>query len=484
MIQKAYTAEKAQSTDDLNKEAKIRKILRSRISMEEILDFKSKNWSVGNWLLGVSNNSNEPIDVKGSTVRHYMRYLMLLCMLACRSPDEIIIERFDQEKTADPSKQCKYENLVLELAEGYKLLGRLRAARELVVALKSFFAKNRSSLLNVKSPRKCLMGQKFHLTKKEIQKILKYCSCRERVIFLILLQSGMRPETLLKLTYRDIKVDFESGILPLKVYISVLVVKGFYSSYMALLGKDAVDALKEYLDYRRAKGEMITDASPLIAKIDKPEPITYGELCKICRRISSLLPGLGINKKMTPYVFRRTFKTMMDGMMSPDWVHILMGHVIPYSVPTNEELVAAYRDAEPKISVSEEGLDRKTVQLDMMKNMARMLSIDFADLMRKTGITELHEMSDEQIKCAYDAFNKVLKQVQDQQDKSGNLGKRGTGNKMGTGDLPSYPNEFEVMIVSNEEELRRLLEMGFLHDKELSDGKHIMKRRIANRDEL
>jgi len=489
MVQKTEAKEPG-PYDSIDK--RLQCILNVRVSLDEILRYMHEYLSVNRWLLGVSGDSLTQLDVQGSTVRHYVGYLIKFCMLVGKSPDEIIEERFKIRKSSNTFIQTKYEVLAQSFSQGYKQQGKLTAAREAVVALKSFFTKNATPLL-IKSPRKCLKEEKFRLTIEEIKKILKYCDIRERAIFLILLQSGMRPETLLLLTYGDIKIDFESKTVPLKIYIPVTKVKGKYAPYMVLLGKDACEALQEYFNYRRCgtekiEREIIKDNSPLIAKISKPEHISYGELRKLCEKIGPLLPTLGINKKVKLYVFRRTFETIMEKHMPINWVDRLMGHIKyrgiqgeAYSTPTIEELVESYKEAEPYISVSEVGIDKKPIQLEVMTNLAKMLNINLEEIMRRKGATNLNEMSDEEICSLYDIFREALKtllthQPVKPQDNIDIFKKSGGHTLNPIKDSAANSGEYEFEIIP-EEELIKSLENGFELLNELSDHRFLVRRK-------
>jgi integrase len=469
------------------------RIVKERIPLAEIIRYANDYQSVNCWLLSISGKTLTKLTFNGSTVRHYVGYLIKFCLLVDNDPDSIIRERHKRKIKNDPFAPKKYELLVLSLRDAYKSQNKRTAAREAVVALKSFFTKNDCPLVNIKSPPKCIKNEKFKFTIRDIRIILKYCDVRARAVALILFQSGIRPETLLLLTYGDVKNDLEKNVFPVKIYIPVEKVKGNFAPYTALLGKDACDALLEYLNYRRAKGEEITANSRLIAKKPKSnksgsmkhgEPIRYGELSKMFVSLNPMLPSLGINKKLTLYAFRRSFQTIMERYMPVNWIDRLMGHVqyrgiqgAAYSIPTIEELADSYREAEPYISLTEIHRDEGDSQLKFMKNFARMMNVDLESLLKKQGTTSFEDMTDEQIFTIYGAFKDSLKQLAIPENQK-NETLRVQSNVSSIEEVSSKSEGYK--LAKNDEELILFSENGYEIIKELSDHRYLMMKKGAN----
>ena len=404
-------------------DAKLDAILRHRFrpgkASERRKQFKANYASVHRWLVAIRCNPSRD-DGKG-TQAHYLNYLIRFCWWYGKNPDQIIAQRIEDMKSSDLNRRLRFETLVMEFYLGYEKQNKLVAARESAVALKSFFKFN-SAQINIKSPKKVHEVQRERLTIEEVKKMLEFCDVREKALILVLLQSGMRPQTVTWLSYGHVRIDLESGTLPVRIRLTAFEVKGKYAPYTALLGKDACKALKRYLDYRRRgtkkiAPEAIRDSSPLFRQISKLKPITYEEIRNLIKKVRK---AAGIEKRVTPYAFRRTFQTIMERHLPahPNWVDHLMGHIKfsgaqgdAYSRPTIEELTEAYKEAEPFISVSETLpiINEKSVKMEMLRVMARFCGVNLDEILEKREIKSLDEMTDEDVEALYKEYRKALR---------------------------------------------------------------------------
>lgn len=89
------------------------------------------------------------------------------------------------------------------------------------------------------------------ITAKEIKKILEHSKLRQRTFFLMLLESGVRPDNLLNLRYRHIKEDFEANKIPMRIIIPQALTKDKVGDRWSFIGEDAFNCLKEYLSLRK-----------------------------------------------------------------------------------------------------------------------------------------------------------------------------------------------------------------------------------------
>jgi len=383
---------------------------------------KFRNYeTVRTWLTAIKSDSStvpDDEDYESGTELHYMGYFIKFTWWLKKDPDRIIAERIKDTKSSDVRVRRRYENLVLEFSLGYKMQKKMRAASEARVAIKSFFYHNGVPLF-IKSGKKTNRNMPKTLTIEEVRRILEFCDAREKALVLVLLQSGMRPETLVLLTYGHIKNDFEAGVNPVRIDLSISEVKGGYAPYTAFIGKEACEALRKYLDYRcrgtkKIPPEIITENSPLFRKIDSVAPITCGEVRQI---IDKVCRAAGIKKHVTPYTFRRTCQTRMEyAGVSGNWVDRLMGHIprgaqgAAYSGP-GELLREAYLKAEPFISVSEpvQTASDKNVKREVARLVLKTIGVDLDEILKKRGIRSLDEMTDEDVQALYKEYKKALR---------------------------------------------------------------------------
>ena len=133
-----------------------------------------------------------------------------------------------------------------------------------------------------------------------------------------IVQSGLSLSDLLRLTYGDIKAEYERGITPLCLD---MVRKKTGVPFLTFLGKWAVSLLKEHLKDRR-----LTDKTPIFTK----HPVS------IERRFKTLgekFAGEKFNGKRNPYSphsLRAAFRTILsDHKIDHIIIEFWMGHKVP-----------------------------------------------------------------------------------------------------------------------------------------------------------
>jgi integrase len=113
--------------------------------------------------------------------------------------------------------------------------------------LKSFFKYNDLPLGFIPAIKPIMSYHNRDITHEEIKLILDSSRPRERAFFAIMAQSGLRPLTICKLKYENIKEDWEKNRIPCKIEIPQEIAKGKYHSYFTFIGDEAVKHLKSYL---------------------------------------------------------------------------------------------------------------------------------------------------------------------------------------------------------------------------------------------
>lgn len=98
----------------------------------------------------------------------------------------------------------------------------------------------------------------FHnrdITKEEIKTILEHASLRDRTFFLMMVESGLRPSTLLGLRYKYIKQDYERNLVPMKIELPSELLKDRIEARFSFIGEDGFKVLKELLSTRKDIGD-------------------------------------------------------------------------------------------------------------------------------------------------------------------------------------------------------------------------------------
>jgi len=94
---------------------------------------------------------------------------------------------------------------------------------------------------------------KYHnrdIKREEIRRILEHSSKRDKAFFLMLAESGLRPETLVQLRYKHVKEDFEASRTPMKIDLPSELLKDRVEHRWSFIGEDGFDALEDYLKPR------------------------------------------------------------------------------------------------------------------------------------------------------------------------------------------------------------------------------------------
>jgi integrase len=114
------------------------------------------------------------------------------------------------------------------------------------------------------------------IKKEELKKILTFASPRDRVIWLVMAESGMRSDNAANLKYFQIKEDFEAERIPMKISLPSSTLKDHVGDRFTFIGYEGFRELANYLhgknpkpdDYvfatekkGRCKGEQFSPAS-------------------------------------------------------------------------------------------------------------------------------------------------------------------------------------------------------------------------------
>ena len=190
-------------------------------------------------------------------------------------------------------------------------------------------------------------------TKQNIMKALTGYEPRNKETFKALMMSfkdtGLRVIDLIGLNCDIILGSLEKEVIPLTIRTEK-------TGYIAktFFGKDAVIALREYIEARR-KGsrnlepETITKDSPLFRTWER------GEVKRMSRMNASTVIRNAFlksgEKRMSAHSLRKGLQTALEkGGMPTNWIDQVLGHELinsrdAYSLPTDEELQEAYEKA-------------------------------------------------------------------------------------------------------------------------------------------
>jgi len=155
----------------------------------------------------------------------------------------------------------------------------------------------------------------FHnrdITKEEIKTILEHATLRDRTFFLMMVESGLRPSTLLGLRYKYIKQDYEKNVIPMKIELPSELLKDRIEARFSFIGEDGFKVLKEYLSTRKDIADndfLFLPERPSSAKGEVPsESAMSNKFNRIILKLGLDTPlGKGKPKSVRLYNLRKYF---------------------------------------------------------------------------------------------------------------------------------------------------------------------------------
>ncbi len=242
-----------------------------------------------------------------------------------------------------------------------------KRANMIVNTVRSFYKINGFPVLNLRLPKAPPLKKNHKLTLRaeHVKKLVDHSpTIRDKAIILMLFQSGMDISTLISLNYGDVARGLENDECPLAIHV---VRKKAGIEYTTFIGRDAIDALKAYLNKRRQKQGEIKYDEPLFVKereIKGDKRITRNAIDKMLKQVA-VLSGVVSKEEMEradmnpcrPHALRGAFSTIMKLQgVNNEIVEYWMGHAIPYEsaymIPQEDELRKIYAEHEEALSIN------------------------------------------------------------------------------------------------------------------------------------
>ncbi len=183
--------------------------------------------------------------------------------------------------------------------------------------------------IKVELPRRaCVIYHNKDLSREKVRQILTFASPRDRVIWLTMVESGMRAGTAVNLKYWQIKEDFEAEKIPMKILLPSSSLKDHVGDRWTFIGEDGLRELKEYLEPRLPlEDEDYVFASEKKGRV-KGEQFSVASLSVKFGRIASKLeltkPKAGKPKRVRMHGLRKYFRNNMR--TDSAYIKFWMGH--------------------------------------------------------------------------------------------------------------------------------------------------------------
>lgn len=252
-----------------------------------------------------------------------------------------------------------------------------KSAALYISAVRSFYRANGFPILS-KAPQATPKreNRKRALTPVDVKRLVNHApTLRDRAIILTMFQGGFDVSTLCSLNYGDVQRELEGDTSPVMIEV-VREKEGV--EYFTFIGSDAIEALKAYLDERRAKGEVLRLDTPLFtkegAKKKTGQRITTN-LIQNMLRVVALEAGLVTEEELEqadlnpvrPHALRSSFSTILRlNGFDPLLVDFMQGHTLPYNgaylIPPPEKVRELYMSVEPQLSITRESPVEKKIE--------------------------------------------------------------------------------------------------------------------------
>lgn len=206
---------------------------------------------------------------------------------------------------------------------------------------------------------------------EEIRIMIDLADLRIKCIILICATSGIRVGAFEGMTYRD--------VIPVKdktsqVGAKIIVYRGENEQYTTFVTSECFEIIQQYINARKAIGEIITANSPLIRdawdnntyrKVKSKDPKTSRPITSktIANMMGEFLKRINLRDGTTTsskryefkqvHGFRKYFKTNAERAMKTLDVEKLMGHAENYYKPPEDYLEEQYDKAVPHLIISE-----------------------------------------------------------------------------------------------------------------------------------
>jgi len=306
--------------------------------------------------------------------------LMQFCRFCGLGPEELL-----GLSPAEASRLCQ-EFTDRMLDEGYSIryLNICQSFIKTFFKLNGFEHDRKIKVERYHQPSRYRKKPEYVPTPEEIYK-MGYASGKpkNRAMTFTLYTSGIRNSTLRAVRYGDVREELEAGLeaVRIQIYPEMKTVdpsacKGNIP-YYTFINKDAVEALREYLEERVNKFGDIKDEEPLFCSDSNQVPLEKQRLTPVSkngleRMVKKAAKQAGIKKwrDVTPKSLRKAFESALrNNRLDPKDQEFLMGHILPgsqdayYDYTKVEELRKKYMGVEffPHRKTLTEELRRKQV---------------------------------------------------------------------------------------------------------------------------
>jgi len=268
---------------------------------------------------------------------NYIRALRSFCEWTRKNPDQLIAECFNDDGSLNLKRIQKTAKILDEFLGEQEALGCTQHSLSTISAfIKTFYRVNDITLTLPGKYRIAVTYRGRAIKPEELQKLIEVADLREKAMIAMLATGGFRIGTLLKMKYRHVKEDLESGKVPVHIHIEAELNKGKVCDYDTFINEEAAYYLKLYLEQRRRgteklSPETITDESFLfITKRKRRSSLSYASFERSWKNLLTKLnldKHVGRMREIRIHSLRKFFRTQLVALGVPtEYVEYMMGH--------------------------------------------------------------------------------------------------------------------------------------------------------------
>lgn len=234
---------------------------------------------------------------------------------------------------------------------------------------------------------------KYHnrdITPEEIKRILTQSGLKFQTFFLMMVESGQRPYTLVRLRYKHIKKDFEANRVPMSIDLPSELLKDNVGDRFSFIGQDGFNLLKEYLASRGQLNpeDLVFAPDKTTMKGDHLSVAMFSnKFGKIVRQLKLAEDKGGKPKALRLYCLRKYFRNNLK--MDRDYREFLMGHTstlgVDQSYITRDKEVyrVMYEEAYPTLRIYAEQKEETITQVKELREILTTKDQEIKDLTQK-----------------------------------------------------------------------------------------------------
>ena len=346
------------------------------------------------------------LNIRKTTQEIYIKRLKVYCEFTGKTPTQLIEEAEEDEESRIRMKNRRIKkdimNYLIYLREQNRSPNYITS---LIATIKSFYSE-----YDIELPRiKCNLKQEEQLittediiTKKHIQKVLKYCNTKFKAVILLMMSSGMGASEIRHLTFNDfmtsqgitIKESFDIDEILEKLdkkgnEIGTWSIRRFKTNmpYVTFNSPESTAAIIDYLHYRtehRSPNKHIKKANDFLFEARGNQMSLRGIMAYFERLNDRCNFGyLGRQRFFRSHGIRKFFASTLKnhGMDTVD-AEWLIGHKLhpvtgTYIKPDIYRLKKEYMDILPYLSLS--SVETVTIESDDVKELKKSFKEELAE---------------------------------------------------------------------------------------------------------